>query len=200
MALNLSEKDLDNPTELSKKLITLAEIIIRKHFYASAKDKEDLVSVGILKAMSMIQSGKFSKGKGNFATFLYTGMRNDMHNYLYHQNKFETVDFDTFIDRGECDKYFVDYHCYLDYSLIHLVCMKFEPSFGDSIESKLIEKFVEMGFEMRGMPENRKIMNKYVSGNNVLEDTYGKVVSEDVINRLVGVVLWKKKEHDRMVG
>ena len=106
MALHLSEKDLGNPDVLAGKLITLAEIVVRKHFYSSINEKEDLVSIGVLKALNMINDGKFSKKKGNFATFIYTGMRNDMHNYLYHQNKFNLVDIDTMIDSGSGDFYF----------------------------------------------------------------------------------------------
>ena len=59
MALQLYEDDLLNEEVLSTKLITLAEIIVRKHFYASREDKEDLVSIGVLKAVRMIHSDNF---------------------------------------------------------------------------------------------------------------------------------------------
>ena len=60
MSLHLSEKDLENPDVLANKLITLAEIVVRKHFYSSSHEKEDLVSIGVLKALSMINDGNFA--------------------------------------------------------------------------------------------------------------------------------------------
>ena len=80
MALQLYEDDLNNEEVLSKKLITLAEIIVRKHFYASTADKDDLVSIGVLKAIRMIHSDNFRSDRGNLCTFFYTGMRTDIHN------------------------------------------------------------------------------------------------------------------------
>ena len=145
MALHLSEKDLGNPDVLANKLITLAEIVVRKHFYSSSHEKEDLVSIGVLKALSMINDGNFSTKKGNFATFIYTGMRNDMHNYLYHQNKFNLVDIDTMIENGSGDFYFEKESCTIEYGIIHAVCMKFERSFGGFLEDKVISVLSENG-------------------------------------------------------
>ena len=61
MGLQLSEKDLHNEDVLAKKLITLAEIIVRKHFYASVNEKEDLVSIGTIGLIKGINTFKGDK-------------------------------------------------------------------------------------------------------------------------------------------
>ena len=192
MSLQLSEADLHNQDILAKKLITLAEIVVRKHFYVSVNEKEDLVSVGVLKALSMINSGTFSESKGNFATFIYTGMRNDMHNYLYHQNKFNTIDIEEMVDEGRDDNYFQNREYLIEYSLIHSVCMQFSRAFGDSLEYHLIKQMALDGYTIIGIKKDRSII---VGENDILLDRYSDEVKDDIIDRLIGIILWKKREH-----
>lgn len=196
MGLQLSEKDLHDENVLAEKLITLAEIIVRKHFYASVNDKEDLVSIGVMKALCMIKDEKFSPSKGNFTTYLYTGMRNDMHNYLYHQNKFNTVDIDEMMETGKDETYFQNDVINVDYSLVHTVCMKFSPFFGDSIEINVLKSITEFGFEVEGILSNNPIGNTFSYCNDILEEEYGSNIRDDMIGRLIGLILWEKKEHD----
>ena len=197
MSLQLTSKDLENPDILGRKLITLAEIIIRKHFYASVNEKDDLVSIGLVKAYSMLQDNKFSSSRGNICTYLYTGMRNDMHNYLYHQNKFNLVDISCMIGTGVDDSYFEEDSYCIPYSVVHIVCMKFVKVFGEGIESDVIQRLTDVGFTVTGMVERDKnIKKRFVCRNDVLLDCFGIEAKEDVINRIVGLVLWKKKEHD----
>lgn len=196
MGLQLSEKDLHDENVLATKLITLAEIIVRKHFYASVNEKEDLVSIGVVKALCMIKDEKFSPHKGNFTTYLYTGMRNDMHNYLYHQNKFNTVDIDELVETGKDEEYFQEDAIKVDYSLIHTVCMKFSPFFGDSIEENVLKGITDFGFEVDGILHDNPIGNTFSYCTDILEETYGKGVRDDMIGRLIGLILWERKEHD----
>lgn len=192
MALQLYEDDLNNEEVLSKKLITLAEIIVRKHFYASTADKDDLVSIGVLKAIRMIHSDNFRSDKGNLCTFLYTGMRNDIHNYLYHKNKFDTVDIDnTFDDGGKSDFYFEDEVAKIDYSLIHLVCMKFSRQFGNFIEDEIIKKLKYYGFIIDGYIESCSNEDKDV----LVDEAY----KEEVIQRALGLLFWELKQHEMCV-
>lgn len=191
MALQLYEDDLNNEEVLSKKLITLAEIIVRKHFYASTADKDDLVSIGVLKAIRMIHSDNFRSDKGNLCTFLYTGMRNDIHNYLYHKNKFDTVDIDnTFDDGGKLDFYFEDEVAKIDYSLVHLICMKFSKQFGNFIEDEVIKKLKYYGFTIDGYVEKERV------------DTSIRVdisCREDIVQRALGLLFWELKQHEMSV-
>lgn len=182
MALQLYEDDLLDEEVLSTKLITLAEIIVRKHFYASREDKEDLVSIGVLKAVRMIHSDNFRSDKGNLCTFLYTGMRNDMHNFLYHKNKFDTVDFDTTFDNGgSLDYYFEDEVASVDYSLVHLICMRFK-CFGDALEDKVISKLKSYGFKLDGYISHK--VGSQLKCNN------------DIVNRVVGLLFWEMRQRE----
>lgn len=192
MALHLTEKDLEDQDLLASKLITLAEIVVRKHFYSSINEKEDLVSIGVLKALTMISEGKFSTKKGNFATFIYTGMRNDMHNYLYHQNKFNLVDIDTMIESGSGDYYFEDESCTIEYGIIHAVCMRFSRSIGDFLEDYVMSVLSDSGYHVVGMGDLRPHANSFCKEGNA--DRYTKEVLDDIVSRVVGLVLWKKRE------
>lgn len=196
MSLHLSEKDLENPDVLANKLITLAEIVVRKHFYSSSHEKEDLVSIGVLKALSMINDGNFSTKKGNFATFIYTGMRNDMHNYLYHQNKFNLVDIDTMIESGSGDLYFEKESCTIEYGIVHVVCMKFERSFGGFLEDKVISVLSENGYIIVGMGELYSHAHGFCKDGS--SDRFSEDLIEDIVSRVVGLILWKKKEKERV--
>lgn len=192
MSLQLSEKDLENQDVLAEKLITLAEIVVRKHFYASLQDKEDLVSIGVLKALTMISSGNWDKSKGNFMTYIYTGMRNDMHNYLYHENKFDTTDLDVLSDRGKEDEYFESDEVFMSYSLIHSVCLNFIPSFGDNIERLVLLELEEMGYVIKGRVEPD---SAYSYCCDLVVDEYGEDAQKDIVSRIIGIILWKKKEY-----
>lgn len=187
--LQLTEDDLNDKEVLGRKLMTLAEIVVRKHFYASLDCKEDLVSVGVLKAITLINKGQWNKGKGSFVNYIYSGMRNDIHNYLYHQNKFSFVDNESLPDGGRDDIYFEE-ECDIEYSLIHSVCNKFIKSFGEFIEDRVIYELEEMGYIVRGMRQNPYTVVHY----NYLADKYGEEVESDIIGRIIGLVLWKKKD------
>lgn len=199
MSLQLSEADLGNPDALAQKIMTLAEIVVRKHFYASENEKEDLRSIGILKAYTMLSEGNFDNSKGNLATYLYTGMRNDMHNYLYHQNKFNLTDIDNLIEDGSEDTYFQDDTVYLEYGLVHSVCIKFFPAFGDAIEADVIETLKNLGYTITGMIASE--CDRALSCcNDILLDRYGKEAKEDIIGRLVGLIIWKRCERGESYG
>ena len=192
MSLNLTENDLNNSTVLCNKLVTLAEIIVRKHFYASLKEKDDLVSIGVLKALSLIKAGSWSRGKGSLVNYIYAGMRNDMHNYLYHQSK-EVVKDPDYSEDSTTDKYFEDTACYIDYRIIHLVCMSFTGSFGDGIENRVIDEIKDKGFTVQGMGVDNahtlKVFNDDIG-------FYNKTVEDDAVGRILGIIFWKRKEYD----
>lgn len=201
MALRLDTIDLQDENKLAEKLITLSEIIVRKHFYASNEDKEDLVMIGVLKALKMIKSGNFDIKKGNLCTFLYTGMRNDMHNYLYHQNKFTTVDIDLVSNEsGEEDIYFKDESCTIEYSLVHLECMHFYKQFGYMIDLDVVNELERQGFNVIGMSDKVKSLRKSIQGgSDLLKDKYGLLIKKDIIQRIIGLILWKKREEMEVV-
>lgn len=198
MALQLSESDLKDPEVLGEKLMTLAEIVISRHYYASsARYFEDMRSIAVLKALSMIGAGYFDSKKGNFVTLLYSGMRNEVHNWLYHENKKEFVDIDTLPDQGEEANYFNDEDkIYISYSLIHSVCMSFMPAFGENIENKVIESLSDMGYNIKGRKAVSSPAFSYSYNYDPIQDEYGESAEEEIISRLIGIILWKRKEKE----
>lgn len=71
-----------------KNLLTLCEVVMNTHYsYALSIDKEDLKSVGILKALELLHNGGFDPSRSTLKNYLYTGMRNEMKNYLYKNGK-----------------------------------------------------------------------------------------------------------------
>lgn len=63
-------------------------VVFRKHFYYIT-DKEleaDLKQEGYLKAYELLAEGNYDPTR-NLRTFIYTGVRNAMTNYLYHHRK-----------------------------------------------------------------------------------------------------------------
>lgn len=194
MALNLTEKDIENPEVLGEKLFTLTEIIISRHFYASSSQHfDDMRSIGVLKALEVINKGHFDSSKGHFASFIYFHVRNEIHNFLYHENKRKHADLDTLIDKGEDDKYFeCDGKIYLSYSLVHCVCMSFMKVFGENIENLVINQLMDMDFEIEGRVVNDN--HAFIYNYDPIEAEYGKEAEEEIISRLIGIILWKRNE------
>lgn len=184
LALNITDEDINNVEELTRKLYTLASIVVRKHYYASTKERDDLISLGIIKALEMIHNGYFSASKGNLCTFLYTGIRNEMHNYLYHMNKFSTTDLSVLESVGE-EEEFPEQN--LEYAFVHMVCLPFEKSFGSSIEREVIKILYKLGYFVENTPKEVEVVEGY---RKVDEGTMKAMAS-----RITGIVLWKKREY-----
>lgn len=96
-------------------------------YYNYIKDselKKDLFQIGYLKAYELLNNGNYDPSQ-SLRNFIYTGVRNEMHNTLYHLNKIQTVDLD------QLDKYdnIVGYHSTTDYSIevkyVYDICSKF---------------------------------------------------------------------------
>lgn len=195
MALDLSEKDLANPEVLGEKLFTLTEIIISRHYYASsAQHFDDMRSIGVLKALEVIQEGHFDGKKGKFASFLYFHIRNELHNYLYHENKRDYVNLDVLVDQGEDEVYFKDERVGISYGIIHSVCMNFAPMFGENIENLVIKKLEEMDFEIKG--RKAKPAPAFVFNYDIVKEEYGQAAEDEIVSRLIGLILWKRKEYE----
>ncbi len=137
------ENCLDDDELLYKNLSDLCSIIISRHFYANHNEREDLMSVGIIKALEMLNAGHWDPFKGRLMSFLYSGIRNDMHNYLYRVSR-EVL----------CDEYHDDSRnsvsiedsdvLSIDYKLIDEVCSFFSDAYGD------MRDFVVMNLEDNG--------------------------------------------------
>jgi hypothetical protein len=178
MSFCISKDDIFNEDVLGGKLIDLAGIVFRKHFYANMMDKEDLVSVGIVKALSLINSGNFCENKGTVLNYLYTGMRNEMHNYLYHQKKKIKVDD---VCESTCDIYFEEECFNIDYKIVKEVCDNFKV-YGD------------MGTLVTAELENRGFNVADPVSSRTSRFFFSSDFKIDLIDRLCGAVIWKNRE------
>lgn len=80
----------DNITNKSvEAMITnIVTVVFRIHFYYVSNEdlEQDLKQEGYLKAYELLAKGNYDPTK-SLRTFIYTGVRNAMTNYMYHQNK-----------------------------------------------------------------------------------------------------------------
>ena len=71
----------------------LAEIVCNKHYeYVKYHDRDDLYSVAVMKAYDLVSKGEYNIESGSLKSYLYTGMRNEMKNYLYKNSRDVPVD------------------------------------------------------------------------------------------------------------
>ena len=75
--------------------------------------------------------------------------------------------------------------------------LDFEKSFGGGIEYKVIEEIKKLGFAIKGM--DKKVQSLRVFNPDVSEK-YGSGVQDDIIGRLVGIILWKRKDYETKFG
>ena len=95
-------------------LYKLVEIVYNCHFSYASDYREDLYSVGLLKAIDFIKSGSYDPSRSSLKNVLYTGMRNEMKNYLHKLSKDSPVE-DTIIEgANEALTYRVDDRVYFN--------------------------------------------------------------------------------------
>lgn len=75
-------------TSVYLRVVKLVEIVYQKHFSYLTQDKEDLISIGVIKAISMLERGDFDSTKGDMMNYLYSGIRNSIYNYYTKNIKF----------------------------------------------------------------------------------------------------------------
>jgi hypothetical protein len=186
VAFKITVDDMKDSVVFGEKLMNLAGIVFRKHFYASYGDKEDLISIGVLKALTLLDDGNFDTGRGTLINFLYTGMRNEMHNYLYHKNKKVKIleDVKEFAD----DLYFESDSYSINLNIVIDVCNSFSM-YGDLYEE------VCMSLVLRGyIIKDRSTKVKVLKNSKITLDKFSPEFKKDLIDRLCGVIMWKHQE------
>lgn len=173
---DITEKDLQDKETLANKLLELASLVYNRHYYASKKEKEDLISVGVLKALTLIEKGEWRKEKGLLFNYLYSGMRNEMHNYLYRNNR--EVCYKEFYDRSKYDSYFESEIFKINFNDIEEVCSCFS-CYGRT-ENTVACNLKRMGFT---------VSEWVCDGSNciLLIDS----MKHDLVSRLTSAVIWK---------
>ena len=151
----------------------LVNIIINTWFnYIRDPDlREDLKQEGFMKAYEMLETGNYDPSK-DLRTYIYTGIRNSMTNYLYHLNKENHLDIDDFYTL-EDDREYVSYT--IDLKYIKEVCDKYS-SYGNYINTVL--KY----FKDAGLYDG-----PLLDGIKVKEIPFVK-------NAIIGDILWKMLE------
>jgi len=146
--------------EVCKEIMKLAEIVVNKHFSGYSYDKEELRSVAILKGIELLKAGTYRSEKASLKNYLYTGMRNEVGNFLYRDKKSIPVE-DIEIFSGGVDDSLIDeelvaevikwmgsrFSRYLSCVLYKLGCMglcpyKEDSSMDESVKVKTTEKLI----------------------------------------------------------
>lgn len=67
---------------------SLCNVILNKYFYEVRKvDREDLIQVGIVKCLELLNKGVYDPKRARLENYFYAGIRNEMKNYLYRTGK-----------------------------------------------------------------------------------------------------------------
>ena len=83
-----AEGSLEITEDGYKNIIDLANIVLNVHYsYVSSVDREDLTQTGILKCLDLLNKNDFDASRSSLKNYLYTGVRNEMRNYLYRTSK-----------------------------------------------------------------------------------------------------------------
>jgi len=149
-------------------ILEMVENIVQVVFYTYynyIKDPElkaDLFQIGYLKAYELLNNGNYDPTM-SFRNFIYTGVRNEMHNALYHINKMHTVNLD------QLDKYdnVIGYHDTGDYnielSFIRQLCNQFKRH-GDYFPS-VVNYLINLGIiNCSKLEEDKRIDDKMLEG------------------------------------
>ena len=125
----------NDQTSIYEMIENIVQVVFYTYYnYIKDQDlKEDLFQVGYLKAYELLNNGNYDPTM-SFRNFIYTGVRNEIHNTLYHLNKIQNVDLDVL------DKYdnVIGYHDTGEYSIelnyVREICETFKR-YGDYFPS-----------------------------------------------------------------
>ena len=150
-----------------KNICNLCDIVMARHFYSNpAFDKEDLKQVGLYKALSLLQRSNYNPKKASLFNYLYTGIRNEIHNYVYKMNKDFAVD-STIMDTNTesiCNTQFSG----IDFSILNLQLKSLdEYCKNEQDKEDLANSLTELGFKIEGYIKTDKEPN--TSRNNIIQ-------------------------------
>lgn len=155
----------------------LSEIVCNNHFgYVDYHDREDIIVEGILKALEMIYSKKFDPDYGApLRNFIYTGMRNEMKNYLYRKKREYPVE-EFYGDQKKSPDIVIDTY-EVDYNLFKDIIDRFKKRFGD-YSGLLVDELEDMGFDISNYKSVVRLTN------------YNK----NLLEKMVVMSIWKIRE------
>lgn len=168
---------LSSPEYISA-LKDLCKKVYFRFFRNHSSYKEDLLSEGLVKALSLIQSGRYNPQEGSLLTFLFTGIRNSMTNYAarIREEPFEgEYDWDGLVDLQPAGHY-------LDLAEAQSM-FKSSVSFAGYVLC-VMEGRIMMDLWRNVSEADKKLFAKLVDRNTSLEET------EDLVEKCGDLVLW----------
>mgnify|MGYP000123086070 CR=1 FL=1 len=156
----------------------LSQIVANNHFaYVGYHDREDLLLEGQAKGLELIKSCRFDPDYGApLKNFVYTGMRNEMTNYLYRKKREYPVE-EFYGDQNKSAEMSLEEYK-LDYRVIEGIINKYKKRYGD-YSGIVVDSLREMGFDVQ---VDKKLIE--------LED-YDK----NLKRRLVIICIWRIREY-----
>lgn len=170
--------DEDGEPQFTDKVIDelqqLSEIVCNNHFgYVGYHDREDLISEGKRKALELILSKRFDPSYGSpLRNFIYTGMRNEMTNYLYSKKREYPVE-EFYGDQKKSESIVLDDYR-IDYNEIKEFVDRYKRRYGD-YSGAIIDKLEDLGFSI------------FDKG----EITYKDNINNTLLEKLVVMCVWK---------
>ena len=183
---------MNNSSSVESMIHNIVTVVFRIHFYY-IKDPDlemDLKQEGYLKAYELLASGNYDPSK-NLRTFIYTGVRNAMTNYMYHHNKESHMDLETITSQMwqryesvTMDGYWegkVFYnnesisHSYnIDLSIVYEICDKYKM-FGD-YSNIILNELSNLGiYELKEELDNNIKPNTFVKNAIMGEIIYSTI-------------------------
>ena len=152
----------------------LAEIVANKHFsYIPREERQDLITEGVLKGLSLLNDAKFDSTRSSLKNYIYSGMRNEMTNYLYRNKKeYPTEEFPVLQAEVSSAPEF-------DLADIENVTVRFIKRYGD-YTGLVAGHLVKMGFHIDGL-EGLKDINK------------PRITDEGLLEKMLAGVIWQRQ-------
>lgn len=153
----------------------LCDIVLNVHYsYVLPVDREDLVSVGVIKALELLKAGCFDVERSSLKNYLYTGIRNEMKNYIYKNRGKDTVVDDEILTGINEDKInsidYTDDTITISDEMLKPYLDRFSKRV-DNLEFKLKSSLFDMGFIVTGEFERK---------------------SYEEVSKIICLIIWKK--------
>lgn len=158
--------------ELTSSLYRLARDIILSYYKGATKqDKEDLIQEAVIKGFAVLKRRDYDSEVSSLRNYLYSGMRNTMSNYMYHQRKLIPVETIVAFDEN------INLDLKIDLGVVKAECDLMNQDRISNLLGKVLFELIDSGFELENKPEGLIIERE--------EDDDKKTLVEAVICQLI---------------
>lgn len=144
----------------------LCTIIINSHYsYVNEYDKADLRQEGMIKALDLLASGAFDPTVSSLKNYLYTGLRNEMKNYLYRNTKDSPTEDEILYSTKESEDQISDIELSVATMKVFQIKEILEKTRGIAKIDKVVSSLKSMGFNVdyNGNSKRYKEVDRYVA-------------------------------------